>query len=92
MTPANAEQTAIEALAFLADDPERIAAFMTASGITPGAIRQHAHDATFLGSVLDFVMADDALARAFCASAGCAAEKLHRARAVLPGGAAPDWT
>jgi hypothetical protein len=92
MPPRPADEIAILALGLLAADPEQAAAFLAASGAAPADLRQRATEPLFLGFVLDFVMADDALARRFCESEGLSAEQLHRARAALPGGAAPDWT
>ena len=60
-----AEIVAIQALSFIAGDPERLGAFLAESGIGPETLRTAAADPRFLSSVLDFVMRDDATVRAF---------------------------
>ena len=60
-----AEIVAVQALAFIADDPERLGLFLAESGIGPETLRNAAADPRFLASVLDFVMRDDATVKAF---------------------------
>jgi hypothetical protein len=60
-----AEIVAIQALSFVAGDPERLGAFLAESGIGPETLRGAAADPRFLASVLDFIMRDDATVRAF---------------------------
>jgi len=60
-----AEIVAIQALSFVAADPERLGAFLAESGIGPETLRKAASDPHFLASVLDFVMRDDATVKAF---------------------------
>ena len=60
-----AEIVAIQALSFVAGDPERLGLFLAESGIGPETLRTAAADPRFLSSVLDFVMRDDATVRAF---------------------------
>jgi hypothetical protein len=63
-----AEIVAIQALSFVAGDPERLGAFLAESGIGPDTLRTAATDPHFLASVLDFVMRDDATVKAFAAA------------------------
>ena len=63
-----AEIVAIQALSFVATDPERLGAFLAESGIGPETLRTAAADPHFLASVLDFVMRDDATVQAFAAA------------------------
>ena len=58
----------------------------------PVAFRAGASDPVFLGSVLDFILMDDAWVIEFSEAAGIAPEKLGRARQALPGGEAVNWT
>jgi hypothetical protein len=67
-----AEIVAIQALSFVAGDPERLGAFLAESGIGPETLRGAAADPRFLAHVLDFVMRDDATVKAFAE-----ASKLH---------------
>ena len=60
-----AEIVAIQALSFIAGDPERLGLFLAESGIGPETLRNAASDPQFLASVLDFVMRDDATVKAF---------------------------
>ena len=63
-----AEIVAIQALSFIAGDPERLGLFLAESGIGPETLRNAASDPQFLASVLDFVMRDDATVKAFAAA------------------------
>ena len=63
-----AEIVAIQALNFVASDPERLGLFLAESGIGPETLRTAATDPQFLASVLDFVMRDDATVKAFAAA------------------------
>ncbi|HVX74986.1 MAG TPA: DUF3572 domain-containing protein [Bradyrhizobium sp.] len=67
-----AEIVAIQALSFIAGEPERLGLFLAESGIGPETLRSAAKDPHFLKSVLDFVMRDDATVKAFAA-----VSKLH---------------
>jgi hypothetical protein len=63
-----AEIVAIQALSFIASEPERLGLFLAESGIGPETLRSAAKDPHFLRSVLDFVMRDDATVKAFAAA------------------------
>jgi hypothetical protein len=60
-----AEIVAVQALSFIAGEPERLGLFLAESGIGPETLRHAAADPRFLASVLDFVMRDDATVKAF---------------------------
>jgi hypothetical protein len=60
-----AEIVAIQALSFVAGDPERLGLFLAESGIGPETLRSAAADPQFLVSVLDFVLRDDETVKAF---------------------------
>jgi hypothetical protein len=65
-TPAEvAEIVAIQALSFVAGEPERLGLFLAESGIGPETLRSAASDPQFLVSVLDFVLRDDETVKAF---------------------------
>ncbi len=87
-----AETTALSALSWLAGEPERLGAFLAASGAAPGDLRQRAGEPEFLGFVLDWILQDEAAVIDFSEAAGLRPETALRARAALPGGDAPDWT
>ncbi len=63
-----AEIVAVQALSFIAGEPERLGLFLAESGIGPETLRMAAKDPRFLASVLDFVMRDDATVKAFAAA------------------------
>jgi hypothetical protein len=80
-----AESLAIQALGFMASDPERLGAFLAATGIGPEAIRRAAADPSFLAGVLDYVAADEPLLLAVAEQAGLAPQEIEHAQAVLSG-------
>ena len=67
-----AEIVAIQALSFIAGEPERLGQFLAETGIGPETLRTAAAAPRFLASVLDFVLRDDATVKAFAS-----ASKLH---------------
>jgi hypothetical protein len=79
---------AIEALGYVARDPEHLERFLALSGISPGDIRIAARKPGFLAGVLDYVAGDEALLRAVAERAGVAPEEFDAARQVLSG---RDW-
>lgn len=87
-----AEDLALQALGWLAEDPELTGRFLDASGLAPGDLRGLAQAPEFLAAVLDFVLAEDAHVLALAARTGLAPEAIQRARAALPGGELPHWT
>lgn len=78
-----AERIAIEALAFFAGDPERLAGFLEATGLSPQNLRQAARDPRFLAAVLDHLQREDAAILAFAANSGHAPETIAAAAARL---------
>jgi Protein of unknown function (DUF3572) len=78
-----AEALAIQALSFIAEEPERLGAFLAASGIGPDAIREAARTPGFLSGVLDHMLSDESLLVAFADSAGLDPASIARARRAL---------
>jgi len=66
-----AETLAIQALGFLAGEPERLERFMSLSGLSPENLRAAASSPGFLAAVLDHLALDDSLLLAFAETAGC---------------------
>jgi hypothetical protein len=60
-----AEIVAVQALSFLAGDPQLLGAFLAETGIGPETLRKSAANPQFLISVLDFILRDDATVKAF---------------------------
>ena len=83
-----AEIVAVQALSFVAGDPERLGLFLAETGIGPETLRSAAADPQFLASVLDFVLRDDATVRAFAAASKLHPTNIAAARQALED---PDW-
>jgi hypothetical protein len=81
-----AETLAVEALAFLAADPERLGRFMALSGIGPQDLRAAAREPQFLAGVLEHVAGDERLLIDFAAHAGIKPPEVMRAAMALGGG------
>jgi hypothetical protein len=81
-----AEIVAVQALSFVAGDPERLGLFLAESGIGPETLRSAAADPHFLASVLDFVLRDDATVRAFAAASELDPTTIAAAREALDEG------
>jgi hypothetical protein len=80
-----AENLAIQALGFMAGEPERLGTFLAATGIGPEMIRKAAADPSFLAGVLDHVCGDEALLIAVADHAGITPQDVEHAQAVLSG-------
>ncbi len=78
-----AEIVAIQALSFVAGDPERLGVFLAETGIGPETLRSAAADPRFLAGVLDFVLRDDATVKAFAAASELDPATIAAAREVL---------
>jgi Protein of unknown function (DUF3572) len=83
-----AEIVAVQALSFIAGDPERLGKFLAESGLGPQTLRTAASDPHFLSSVLDFVMRDDATVMALATATQLHPTNIAAARQVLGD---PDW-
>lgn len=92
MTVGRAEEIALLALGWLAGNDELLPVFLGASGATLEDLRAGASEPSFLGSILDFLMMDDAWVIACCDSLQMPYEALQQARQTLPGGTLPNWT
>jgi hypothetical protein len=83
-----AEFVAIQALSFIAGDPERLGAFLAESGIGPDSLRGAAADPAFLAHVLDFVLRDDATVKAFATASQLHPTNITAAHQALND---PEW-
>lgn len=82
------EIVAIQALTFIATDPQRLGLFLSETGIGPETLRSAAKDPQFLISVLDFVLRDDSTVKAFSLSSQFDPTTIQAARQAL---GEPDW-
>lgn len=80
-----AEAVAIEALGFLAAEPERLGRFLAITGIDPEAIRAAAAEPNFLAGVIEHVIGDERLLLEFAAHSQTNPAEVARASAVLGG-------
>jgi hypothetical protein len=80
-----AENLAIQALGLMASDPDRLGAFLAATGIGPEMIRKAAAEPSFLAGVLDHVCGEEALLMAVADHAGVTPQDVEHAQAVLSG-------
>ena len=85
-----AEALALRALAFLAEEPERLGRFLAMTGLGPAELRMRAADPELLGGVLDHFLGDERLLLAFADSGAIPPEEVARARRALPGARDPD--
>lgn len=83
-----AEILAIQALAFLAQDGERLGRFLELTGIGPDDIRAAASEPHFLAAVLDHIAGYEPLLRDFVAETNIDPTSIAPARAAL---GSKDW-
>jgi len=83
-----AEIVAVQALSFIAGDPERLGLFLAETGIGPETLRTAAADAQFLASVLDFVLRDDVTVKVFAGAAHLHPTNIAAAHQALSD---PQW-
>jgi hypothetical protein len=83
-----AESVAIQALTYLAEDPERLGRFLALSGLGPASIRVAAQDPEFLIGVLDHVVGNEAMLIEFARSLDLLPQDIEKAHAALAG---PRW-
>jgi len=78
-----AEALAVQALGYLAAEPEHLGDFLAATGIGPDALRTAAREPGFLAGVLDYFSGNEPLLVAFAGEAGFDPRDIERARAAL---------
>jgi hypothetical protein len=80
-----AEILALEALAWLAGQPDAIARFLTISGLEASDLRLAVGDSGLQASVLDYLLTNENLLLEFCQSASLKPQAVHTARHHLGG-------
>jgi len=83
---ADAEDTAIAVLAWLAGEPELMGRFLALTGLEAGNLRAAAKEPGFLAGVLEFLMNHEPTLIDFCAASGTRPEEIARAFRALGGG------
>jgi hypothetical protein len=81
----DAETIALQALAYLADDPQRLTRFLALSGTDAGQLRTQAKAPDFQVAILDYVMSDESLLLTFCQESGIDPMVVAPAHALLNG-------
>jgi len=92
MTEDTAHAMALNALAWIAGSQDLLEVFLGSSGASVDDLRTQAQDPVFLGSVLDFLLMDDAWVVEFCDAQTLGYDQPQIARQLLPGGNLPNWT
>ena len=87
-----AETIALRCLGWLVGNVDLLPVFLGTTGASEADLRTQARDPDFLGSVLDFLMMDDAWVVAFCDAEGLEYNVPMQVRMALPGGAQMNWT
>ncbi|HEY0328346.1 MAG TPA: DUF3572 domain-containing protein [Rhodopseudomonas sp.] len=78
-----AEIVAVQALSFVASEPERLGRFLAETGLGPETLRLAAADPQFLAGVLDFVLRDDDTVKAFAVASELDPTTIAAARQAL---------
>jgi hypothetical protein len=80
------ETLALQALAFIAGDDDRLERFIGLTGIDPAQLRVLAQNPAGLGAVLDYLLGWEPLLLEFAAAHELKPESIATARRRLPGG------
>jgi Protein of unknown function (DUF3572) len=79
------ETLAVQALAYLADEPDRLRRFLAVSGLDAAQIRTAAAEPGFLAGVLEYVCSDEKLMLAIADHLQLDPGELARAQTALSG-------
>jgi hypothetical protein len=78
-----AQSVALSALAFLAEDIQRLGAFLALTGLGPAELKTGAQSPRVLAAVLDHLLRDENLLLVFAASRRIPPERIAPAHALL---------
>jgi hypothetical protein len=81
-----AESIAVQALAFVASDPELLPRFLAITGIEAHSIRHAAKEPGFLAGVLNFILAHEPTLLRFSEETGIQPTRVANAMRMLPFG------
>ena len=90
MVADQAEVIALQALAFLAEDAQRLGTFLALTGLGPDELRAQARERHLLAAVLDHLLRNESELLVFAADYKIAPELIGRAHAALEGMAGED--
>ena len=85
VTRESAEMLAIQALSFIAEEPERLSRFLAITGLEAQSLRDAAREPNFLLGVLDHLAGDERLLTEFASLHELTPETVTRARDLLAG-------
>ncbi len=88
----SAETLAAQVFSWATEDADRLNAFMAMTGASPADLVRNITSPAFMGTVLDFLLTDDAMIKDFCDTRGLPYTAPMQARAMLPGGEIWNWT
>ena len=88
----NSEVLALNAATWLVGNEALCQVFLGATGANETDLRERIGDPEFLGSVLDFLLLDDAWVIEFCDTYSLPYASILQARNCLPGGDQMHWT
>jgi hypothetical protein len=83
---------AVEALGFIASNPDLLSRFLAISGIRAADIRRAAQEPGFLAGVLHFLLAHEPTLMRFCGESGVDPAAVGHAARALPFGGDSPWT
>ncbi|NKB84081.1 DUF3572 domain-containing protein [Brucella grignonensis] len=86
MSQADAENLAVEALVWLAQDKDLMPRFLALTGIEVSSIRSAAQEPGFLAGVLQFYLSHEPTLLRFCEETGRDPASIEKAASLLPGG------
>ena len=92
MQAGDAEIMAIKAVGWMAENQPALDRFLAETGEDGGSIGERLPDPEFLAAIIDHLLSSDESVREFCAAHQIPPEAPMRARTLLPGGDAPNWT
>ena len=87
-----ARDLAIEALGFIAADPDLVTALVGGAGMRPDDLRRLGEDDDLCLAVLDFILEEDRRVLDFARGAGLRPEAVMQARTVLAGPGSAGWS
>lgn len=92
MSQETAEALAARVLAWIVAEDDLVHVFLGSTGLSTDDLREQAGSPEFLGSVLDFLLMDDAWIIRFCDASRLEYHLPQAARYALPGGDQVHWT
>lgn len=80
-----AQAIAVQALTFLAVEPNRLVRFFGLTGLSPDGLRQSVKEPEFLLAVVDYLLEDESLLLVFCEHCSIDPKDIQPAREQLAG-------